>query len=201
MRVLAHLGSQWPKFHAAGWTCWFLGPFICSRVSGVMRFREGSDKWIARTEPSCLGLSSVTRAGFTVMTMRQSNNPPNEKFQTHWDPKMRDSWRAKSIAANSASYCDDLRRLCENVRRLRPELWRQKNRLLHHDKTPFLTSFFTREFLTKNNMTVVHHPPYFSVSPIEDKSEKPPFWQKWGDRGRIAGGAVHPYRIRLLGCI
>jgi hypothetical protein len=28
--------------------------------------------------------------------------------------------------ANSAYYCDVLRRLNENVRRLRPELWRQK---------------------------------------------------------------------------
>jgi hypothetical protein len=49
---------------------------------------------------------------------------------------------------NSAYYCDVLRRLRENVRRLRPELWRQKNWLLHHD-----------------NMTSVPHPPYFSLFP------------------------------------
>jgi hypothetical protein len=30
-------------------------------------------------QPSCPGLSLVTRAVFTVMTLRQSNNPPNEK--------------------------------------------------------------------------------------------------------------------------
>jgi hypothetical protein len=35
----------------------------------------------------------------------------------------------------------------ENVQRLRPELWRQKNWLLHHDNAPFDTSFFTRDFL------------------------------------------------------
>jgi hypothetical protein len=34
-----------------------------------------------------------------------------------------------------------------------------KNWLLHHDNAPFHTSFFTREYLTKN-MTVVLHPPY-----------------------------------------
>jgi hypothetical protein len=33
---------------------------------------------------------------------------------------------------------------------------------------------FTREFLTKN-MTVVPHPSYFPVSPIEDKTERLPF--------------------------
>jgi hypothetical protein len=28
----------------------------------------------------------------------------------------------------------------------------------------------------------------FSVSPIDDKIERPPFWHNWGDRGRIADG-------------
>jgi hypothetical protein len=32
-----------------------------------------------------------------------------------------------------------------------------------------------REFFTKNNMTVIPHPPYFSVSPIEDKTKRPLF--------------------------
>jgi hypothetical protein len=46
---------------------------------------------------------------------------------------------------NSAYYCDVLLWLHENV-------WRQMNWLLHHNNTPSHTSFFTREFLTKNNM-------------------------------------------------
>jgi hypothetical protein len=53
---------------------------------------------------------------------------------------------------------------CENGRRLRPELWRQKNRLLHHDNVPSHTSCFTREFLTTDNVTVIN-PPYFSLFP------------------------------------
>jgi hypothetical protein len=32
--------------------------------------------------------------------------------------------------------------------------------MLHHNSTPSHTSFFTRELLTKNNTTVVYHPPY-----------------------------------------
>jgi hypothetical protein len=40
------------------------------------------------------------------------------------------------------------KRLRENVRRLRSELWRQKNWLLHHDNAPRHTSIFTRELLT-----------------------------------------------------
>jgi hypothetical protein len=54
---------------------------------------------------------------------------------------------------NSTYYCHALRRLPENVRRLRPELWQQNNWLLHHDKAPSHTSFFTKDFFfTKNKL-------------------------------------------------
>jgi hypothetical protein len=85
---------------------------------------------------------------------------------------------------NSAYYCDVLQQLRENVQRLCSKLWRQKNWLLHHDNALSHTSFFTREFLTKNNITVVIHPPYspdlapcdFShFSSIEDETESLPF--------------------------
>jgi hypothetical protein len=56
---------------------------------------------------------------------------------------------------NSAYYCGLLLRLRQNVRRLRPELWRQKYWLLNHDNAPFHISFFISEFFTKNKMTVV----------------------------------------------
>jgi hypothetical protein len=29
----------------------------------------------------------------------------------------------------------------------------------------------------------------------------PPFWNNWGDRGRIAGGTEHPHRTPLVACI
>jgi hypothetical protein len=47
MIVLAYHGSRCTKFHAAGWTCGLLRPFIWSRVSGLMRLRDGSDKGTA----------------------------------------------------------------------------------------------------------------------------------------------------------
>jgi hypothetical protein len=60
---------------------------------------------------------------------------------------------------NSTYYCDVLQLLLEHMWRLRPELWRLKNWLLHHNKAPSHTSFLTREFLTKNNMAVIpSHP-------------------------------------------
>jgi hypothetical protein len=50
-------------------------------------------------------------------------------------------------AINSTYYCDHLRWLRENVRRPRPEIWRQKNLLLHHNNTP---SLFHQETFDQN---------------------------------------------------
>jgi hypothetical protein len=45
--------------------------------------------------------------------------------------------------------------MCENVPRLYPEHWRQKNWLLHHDNAQSHTSFITRELLSKSKMTFI----------------------------------------------
>jgi hypothetical protein len=47
------------------------------------------------------------------------------------------------------------------LRRLRPELWRQKNWQLHHDNAQTHTSFFTKEFFGQKQ----HDLPYFSLFP------------------------------------
>jgi hypothetical protein len=61
-------------------------------------------------------------------------------------------------------------------------------------------SFLSKELQSKNNMTAVSHPPYFSVSPTEGITQAPSFWHNWGHRGRIAGGDVHPLKTLLPGC-
>jgi hypothetical protein len=65
----------------------------------------------------------------------------------------------------SAYYCDASRRLRENVRRLRPELWRRKNWQLHHDNAPSHTSLFNWELFTKKTLLSFPHAPYFSLFP------------------------------------
>jgi chorismate synthase len=45
-----------------------------------MRFRDESDNATILS-----GVAIGERAGYTVMTLRQSNDPSNEKFQTHRD--------------------------------------------------------------------------------------------------------------------
>jgi hypothetical protein len=55
---------------------------------------------------------------------------------------------------NTALYRDALRRMYENVQRLCPELWRQKNWLLLHNNALSHTSCFTWKFFTINNVSV-----------------------------------------------
>jgi hypothetical protein len=55
----------------------------------------------------------------------------------------------KSQNVNSGFYCEVLRRLRENVRRLRPKLWREQTWLLHRDNAPSHTSVLTQQFLAK----------------------------------------------------
>jgi hypothetical protein len=59
---------------------------------------------------------------------------------------------------NSDFYCDVLRHLRENVRRKRPELWRNHNWLNHN--VPAHTSLKTTELVTNNNMVIFPHPSY-----------------------------------------
>jgi len=61
---------------------------------------------------------------------------------------------------NSGFYCKVLRRLCEKVRRHRPQLWREQTWLLHHDNAPSHTAVLTHQFLAKNKTAVIPHPPY-----------------------------------------
>jgi hypothetical protein len=76
---------------------------------------------------------------------------------------------------NSAYYRDVLWRLPTNVRRLRHEIWRQTNWLLHHDNAPTHASVFTTECLTKNISCRLLPTLLFSVSPIADETERSPF--------------------------
>ena len=50
---------------------------------------------------------------------------------------------------NADFYCDVLRRLRENVRRRRPQKWRNQNLIIHHDNAPAHRSFKVLQFFGK----------------------------------------------------
>jgi len=55
--------------------------------------------------------------------------------------------------------CDVLRRLRENVRRKRPQKWQNQDLIIDHDNAPAHKSFKVSQFLAKNNIAVIPHPP------------------------------------------
>jgi hypothetical protein len=138
----------------------------------------------------------------------------------HQDPKMWDRWRAKPRACvvlwdiekiihkefivtdqtiNSTYYCDVLRWLHENVRRIRPELWWQKSWLLHHNNA----LAFTREHFIKNNMSSPTHPTHLIcpfVTFLFPQLKTTQFSHNWDNPGRIVDGVEHPHRTWLPGC-
>ncbi|UYV71193.1 hypothetical protein LAZ67_8002094 [Cordylochernes scorpioides] len=53
-----------------------------------------------------------------------------------------------------------MRNLREAIRQKRPDLWKNKNWLLHHDNAPAHTSLLVRDLLAKNNTLMMPQPPY-----------------------------------------
>src|SRR5215813_4614297 len=58
-------------------------------------------------------------------------------------------------SVNETFYCEILKRLRENVRRKRPELWKKKDWFLHHNNAPAHTSLLVKAYLAKNRMATV----------------------------------------------
>ena len=61
---------------------------------------------------------------------------------------------------NKEFYKIVLQRLCDAVRRHRPENWRSGNWILHHDNAPAHMAVTTNEFLAKHNISWPPQPPY-----------------------------------------
>jgi len=61
---------------------------------------------------------------------------------------------------NKEFYVAVLKHLKEAVRQKRPQLWTNQSWVLHHDNAPAHLSFLVRNFLAKNETTVVPQPPY-----------------------------------------
>jgi len=68
-------------------------------------------------------------------------------------------FNAQGQTVNQPCYLEVLTRLRECVRKKRPRLWPGKW-ILHHDNSPAHDVLRVREFLAKNSITKMDHPPY-----------------------------------------
>jgi hypothetical protein len=170
---------------------------------------------------SCPGLSLVTRAAFTVMTLRETNNHPNGKFKINSDRKSQDWWRVKSKACSSfsltlvivqkefvlagqtvphtaVSFYGDYGRICEDFV---PNFAVKETGYCFTTTRRLTLSCLPGNCWPQTKLLLSPTPLYFSVSPFENKTDSPPFWHNLCDRGMIAGGAEHPHRTRLPRCV
>lgn len=61
---------------------------------------------------------------------------------------------------NQHYYLQVLKRLRESIRKKRTNLWLSGDWFFHHDNAPAHTALSVKQFLTKNGMTPIDHPPY-----------------------------------------
>jgi hypothetical protein len=72
---------------------------------------------------------------------------------------------------NEEFYLEVLRRLRESIKKKRPESWKAKRWVLHHDNAPAHSSLLVRDFVTKTDTTVIPQPPYsLDLAPAKMKS-------------------------------
>ena len=125
-------------------------------------------KWFTMTQPSCRRSSPVMRVGSTAMTQRQNSSLRSGRGRILQDRRRRGRSEAGPRAClsfffdirgvvhrefvpqgqtvNAEFYCTVLKRLKEDIRRKRPELWRDGNWVLHHDNAPAHSGLKTRVF-------------------------------------------------------
>ena len=69
---------------------------------------------------------------------------------------------------NTEMYTSVLRRVRDEVRKKRPEKWRTKSLFLLHHNAPAHRSVLVKDFLARNNVTKLQHPPYSPDLPPPD---------------------------------
>lgn len=64
------------------------------------------------------------------------------------------------LTVNKEYYLSVMRRLREQIRRKRPDLWKENSWILHHDNAPSHKAIIVNEFLTKHSTNTIEQPPY-----------------------------------------
>ena len=124
----------------------------------------GDESWVYVYDPETKQQSSQWKSSTSPRPKKARQLKSNVKSMiiTFFDVKgiVHKEFVPTGQTVNSRFYCDILRWLRENMRRCRPKLWREQTWLLHHDNAPSHTSILTHQFLVKNKIAVIPHPPY-----------------------------------------
>ncbi|UYV75390.1 hypothetical protein LAZ67_13000104 [Cordylochernes scorpioides] len=136
--------------------------------------------------------------GYDVETKAQSSqwkllHEPRPKKARQVRGVVHHEFLPQGRTVNKEYYLQVMCNLCEAIRQKRPDLWKNKNRLLHHDNAPAHTSLLVRKFLAKNNTLMMPQPPYSpDLAPCDfflfPKLKRPM-------KGRLV--TIRPYRVPI----
>jgi len=130
----------------------------------LSRVITGDESWVYGYDPETKRQSSQWKGPMSPWPKkaRQVKNNLKSMIITFFDIKgiVHKEFVPTGRTMNCGFYCEVLWRLREKVRRHRPQLWREQIWLLHYDNTPSHTSVLTHQFLAKNKIAVIPHPPY-----------------------------------------
>jgi len=138
--------------------------------SDLLRNAETFDRVITGEETWCFQYDPETKR--QSMQGKTQNSPRRKKARMSrsqvkimlvcfFDQKgiVHYEFTAQGQTVNQQCYLEVLTRLRESVRKKRPGLWPDKW-ILHHDNAPAHDALRVREFLAKNSISKMDHPPY-----------------------------------------
>ena len=132
--------------------------------SFMSRVITGDKSWVYRYDPETEQQSSQWKSPGTPRPkkVRQSRSATKSMLIVFFDIRgiVHHEFVHEGQTVNAEFYCNVLRRLREDIRRKRPELWCAGNWLLHDDNAPSHRALVMREFLTHKAITTFPHPPY-----------------------------------------
>jgi len=111
--------------------------------------KQQSSKWKSSNSPCP---KKARRVKSNVKTMLISFFDANGIVHSEFVPN--------GQTVNQAFYLQVLKRLCDAVRRKHPELCQSGEWWLNHNNAPAHKALSVKQFLTKNSMTQLLHPPY-----------------------------------------
>jgi len=125
----------------------------------MSRVITGNESWVYGYDPETKQKSSQWYSPGSPRTkrVRQSCTATKSMLIVFFDIRV---IVLEGQTVNAGFYCSVLRRLREDIRRRRPEMWRADNWLLHDDNAPSHRALVTHEFLAHNSIITRPHPPY-----------------------------------------
>jgi hypothetical protein len=206
MIVLAYLGSLCIKFHTAGCKCWFFMYFYLEWCIWPDVILWWIWKWVCIK--CCTTMLAKIRQAFREESMSHTQVfRVKSMLIIFFDIKeiVHKEFILIGQTSKSIYCCYILQRLCENVFRHRPKLWQQITGCciitMHCLTLPFSPRNLwqkTTQLSSPTHPTLLTWPTVIFLFPW---LKIPPFWHKWGDRGRITSGAEYPHRSQLPGFI